>query len=124
MLPLAACGGAVTSAKSPAASPPPSWLPRLASAEAKQWGDTHPTAAYWGPAHTPRKAYVIVLVGDYSKAYRVVSFAPGSEPSPLPPVKWLSVEVSASEPHHVSGYGVFIRDFDASQHPDLQPLGL
>lgn len=97
------CGAVATGAEQVTApTPAPSWLAEQAAREAARWGDEHPTLAYWGflrdpelgritasgPVDPSHHAYVLVLVGDYSKMYATASFL---EPlsSPLPPIRWI-----------------------------------
>ncbi len=88
------------------------------------WGDAHPTVAYWGTDWGPAgKAYVVVLVGDYSKAQRLLSFRTSAQATAFPPVKWLRI-VFAGAKHDAASYGVYTTTFDVSRHPDLQPLQL
>ncbi len=139
---LAGCGGrtVATAPISPAPSPAPAWLVHEAATEANRWGDPHPTAAYWGLVGYPElgrlagsgpassiKAYVVVLVGDYSKARRLLSFYtyPSAQSSPAPPVKWLCLVYArdAVVKHgDVASYGVYETKFDAARYPDLRPL--
>ena len=138
----AGCGGDAVAAtvRSAAPSPPPAWLLSAAQTAAATWGDSHPTVAYWGLLHDPElgrltgsgpddpshHAYVIVLVGDYSKirvTESVLAPRPGTSPSPLPPVKWI-LETYTSADSGVGCYGSGSSDFDASQFPSLQPLAL
>jgi hypothetical protein len=139
---LAGCGGrtVATAPNSPAPSPAPAWLVHEAATEAKRWGNPHPAAAYWGlvgsrelgqltgagPASSI-KAYVIVLVGDYSKARELLSFPPGAQSSPLPPVKWLCLAYArdAKVKHgDVASCAVYETTFDVAPYPDLRPLRL
>jgi hypothetical protein len=118
---------------SPTATPAPAWLVREAEREAAQWGDRHPTAAYWGLLRDPELGrltssgpddpshalYVIVLVGDYSKAYANAHLIDTA--SPLPPIRWILT--GYTEAHGDAGlFGFGPTDFDASKYPSLQPL--
>jgi hypothetical protein len=133
---LGGCGtsAVATGSPSPSPSPAPAWLSQKAAHLAAQWGDPRPAAAYWGllsdpelgrltssgPNDPSHKAYAIVLVGDYSKMYTMVSW-PSPPASPLPPIKWMySLFTTAHEDAGSFGYG--INDFDVGQYPGLQPL--
>lgn len=137
---LAGCGGRTVAnvPNSPAPSPAPAWLVHEAATEATRWGDPHPATAYWGLVGDPElgrlsgggpagsmKAYVVVLVGDYSKARRLLSIYTyaQSSPSPLPPVKWLCLVYArdARVKHgDVACYGVYETIFDVARYPDLR----
>jgi hypothetical protein len=130
-------GTATTGVRSPAPSPAPSWLEKDAASQAERWGDPHPTAAYWGLLHDPElgrltasgpnkpshKAYVIVLVGDYSKAYSQMSLIT-SPSTPPPPVKWVYFVYATTTHADTGSFGCGTKDFDASKYPSLQPLAL
>jgi len=133
------CGGraSATGTGSPAPSPAPTWVAKEAAIQATRWGDPHPTAAYWGLLHDPElgrltcsgpsdpshKAYVIVLVGDYSKAYSQVSLI-ASPSTPLPPVKWVYFLYTTTTHADGGSFGLGVKEFDASLYPDLRPLAL
>ncbi len=130
-------GASAAGARSPAPSPAPSWLGKEAATQAARWGDPHPTAAYWGLLHDPElgrltgsgpndpshKAYVIVLLGDYSKIYSQVSMIT-SPSTPPPPVKWVYFLYTTTTHADAGSFGCGVKDFDASQYPSLEPLAL
>ena len=139
VLAISGCGASVSAAASasPSPSPAPAWLVRAARAQAASWGKPIPAAAYWGrlgdpelgrltgggPPDPSRKAYVVILVGDYSRATSILSILPkaGSSSSPTLPVKWICFEYGGAK-HDVVSYGVYTNDFKSSRYPDLSPL--
>ena len=136
-LPLSGCGGEAEAigAPSPTATPAPTWLVREATQLAAQWGDPHPTAAYWGllrdpelgrltssgPDNPSHVLYVIVLVGDYSKAYANAHLRDTS--TPLRPIKWiLTAYTEGRADAGLFGFGT--KAFDSEPYPSLQPVAL
>jgi hypothetical protein len=145
-LPLSGCGGDVAStavaaaaaagAPSPTVTPAPAWLVTGAAQQAARWGDAHPTAAYWGLLRDPELGrvtcsgpddpshalYVVVLVGDYPKAYANAHLIDASRP--LPPAKWIMFGYTPRSHADAGLFGFGPTDFDAGDYPSLQPLAL
>jgi len=141
LIAASACGGQATATgvASPAPSPAPSWVVNAAATQATRYGDPHPTAAYWGLLHDPQlgeltasgpndpshKAYVIVLVGDFSQMYSRLSYpAPGGSPPPQPPIKWVYFLYTTATHEDGGSFGFGVKDFDVSAYPELQPFSL
>jgi hypothetical protein len=139
LLIAAGCGGPVSAAVVPDASPspPPAWLPEAAKAQAARWGDPHPTAAFWGLLHDPQlghltssgpddpthKAYAIVLVGDFDALKSQISYPPEEAAADAKQhIKWAYWLYTADT--HVDGgsFGFGPHNFDASRYPALQPF--
>jgi hypothetical protein len=121
----AGCGANAAASAVPDTTPssPPAWLLANAQRVAAQWSDSPPQHAYWGLLHDPElgrltssgpddpshHAYVIVLVGDYSKIRATEKHdapLPGTTPSPEPSVRWiLFTYASPSGGVGTSGFG-------------------
>ena len=136
----AGCGAdatATTTAHKTTPSPPPAWLLADAQQMAARWSVAPPQHAYWGSLSDPelgrltesgpndpsRHAYVLVLIGDYSKIRALerrplVSLA-STSPSPEPPVRWIMAMYS-SPTSGSQDWGFGSSEFDASQYPGLQ----